>query len=124
QLGGEGIVGEVRDSSIAYANGQTNSDIAIFLTRKGAQVPLRFTGGIGLDKLDLRDAVLSVPPQLLGNKQLAQGFPQGMKIPITGTTEHYKIADLGKILKSNLGGVLGGVLGGNKDNATTGPTGN
>src|SRR5205823_11479001 len=61
QLGNEGIVGEVRDSSLSYADGQTLSDLSIFLTRKGVQVPLRFSGGIGLEKLDLRNAVMSIP---------------------------------------------------------------
>jgi hypothetical protein len=110
QLGSEGIVGEVRDSSVTYANGQTVSDVSIFLTRKGTQVPLRFTGGIGLANLSLRDAVFSIPPELFGNDELVRAFPGGIKLPVTGTTEKYKIASLASIAKQNLPGVLGGVL--------------
>jgi hypothetical protein len=127
QLGGEGIVGEVKDSSIGYANGQTTSDIAILLTRKGVQVPLRFTGGIGMGSFDLRNALLNIPPQLLGSDELVRAFPQGIKLPITGTTEHYQIADVGKIVQQNLGGVIGGIIGGqinkdNKDDKKTSPS--
>ncbi len=119
QLGSDGIVGEVRDSYVSYADAQTLSDFSIYLTQQGVQVPLRFSGGIGMEKLDLRNAELSIPAELIGDKTVARGFPQGIKVPITGTTEKYKIADIGTIIKQNVGGIVGGFLGGDKNQSTT-----
>ena len=62
--------------------------------------------------------MVSIPPQLFGSDDLTRIFPQGMKLPVTGTVEKWKI-DTSAIVKQNAAGILGGLIPGNKKNDST-----
>src|SRR6185312_5389176 len=98
-------------------NGVADSDLTILVARKvedrrGREslqgLPLTLTGGVGLEKLDLRNFVVSIPPQLV-IANLRQYFPEGAKIALKGSATKPE-PDLGGLIEKNAGGVLEGIL--------------
>jgi hypothetical protein len=61
--------------------------------------------------------MVSIPSQLFGSDELTRIFPSGMKLPVTGTVDNWKL-DTSNILKQNASGILGGLLNGNKKDNT------
>ncbi len=118
QLGNQGIVGNVKDSTITYAGGKTNANISIYLDRKGVQVPLRMTGGIDLSSGALINMVTTIPSELFGSKDLLNAAPEGIPISWRGTTSKYSpdlAATVRKVAELEAQGALGNLLGGNKN---------
>jgi hypothetical protein len=121
QLGGKGFNGTIKDAEVDLANGETQSDVAILFQHEAEdkktgkmvmrEVPLRFAGGIGMEKLDLRDFVLEIAPELLPS-QVRRYVPDKLTVPCTGTVDKFNI-DIGKaIMKNAPAGILQGVTGG------------
>jgi hypothetical protein len=116
QMGSQGIVGEIRESDLVYqGRGFTQSQVNIFLTRKGVQLPLRFAGRVALDDLSLHEAAISIPQQLFGSDEVARIFPNGIQLPVTGTIDHFKI-DTSNFVKQNAEGLIGGLINPKKKN--------
>jgi hypothetical protein len=139
-LGSEGIQGGIPDSTITLANGQATTDLTV-LINKAVQdkktgkerlqgQPIKFTGGVGLANLELRDFKVEISPELL-IRDLRKIAPNGATLPLTGLASKPNI-DVQKFIAENavkgfipgadgkgggdnpLGG-LGDLLGGNKD---------
>jgi hypothetical protein len=134
-LGGQGIHGEVQGGKLTLANGEVNNVFALNIIRyvkptangqpdssgtasatptdnSGAQLvpvnlPLKFSGGVSLATGALKDFLVNIPQGLLPAKW-ASLFPNGLAVPVTGTTSHPKL-DIEKAVAQNAGsGLLGG----------------
>jgi hypothetical protein len=126
QLGNQGIVGNIKDSTITYAKGQTFSDISIYLTRKGVQVPLKLTGGIDLTSNSLLNMITTIPSELFGSDEFLKAAPNGIPLGWRGTTLKYTpdLAGTGKkIAEIQAKAALGNLLGGNKKDDSKSPRG-
>lgn len=124
QLSKDGIHGSIPDSTVKLANGQIDSDMTILIGKdvKDRQTgersmqgqPLRFTGAIGLQKLDLRNYKVDIPPGLLP-KEFLKAVPKGLIIPVTGTVNDPNI-DGEKAIEENLKkNLIPGLIGGGDD---------
>jgi hypothetical protein len=87
-LGGS-IRGEVRDASIEIAGGQSKTDLAVTLLRREGEadqkLPLRFSGGIELNSLELRGYQISVPTKLIKWGDLQKFAGESFSVPVKGT---------------------------------------
>jgi hypothetical protein len=123
-LGTGGIRGRVPPSTISIADGQANSDLAIVFNRRvqdkrtgrevDKEMPLKFTGGLGLEKLDLRNFVVSIPPDLV-IKDLRKFAPNGAVIPLRGLATKPEL-DIQEFVADNaVNAITGGATGGETD---------
>ncbi|HEY7088698.1 MAG TPA: hypothetical protein VH518_11455 [Tepidisphaeraceae bacterium] len=137
-LGTRGIEGRIPPSTITVGNGQADSNLTILIDREGRDartgkavmkgMPLEFKGGLGLEKLDLRNFTVSIAPELL-IKQIRQIAPNGAVIALKGSATKPEL-DVENFIKENaiknlipgqgngdnpLGGLLDKALGGGKD---------
>jgi hypothetical protein len=112
QLGGQGIVGEVRDAVVVLNNGFSKSDLPITLERRGAMHTLRFGGTIDLATNQLmNDYVVNVPSALLGSDELSRFLAGGIALPIKGTLSSWQV-DTSRLLEAQAKASLQGLLGG------------
>jgi hypothetical protein len=121
ELSGKGFNGTIKDAEVDLANGVAESDVAILFqhptedkkTGKTVirEVPLRFAGGIGMEKLDLRNFVLEIAPELLP-AQVRRYVPDKLTVPCTGTVDKFRIDIVGAIAKNAPAGILEGITGG------------
>ena len=142
QLGGQGIDGGVEKGSIALANGTATSGFTLNLTQyekvkdqsgqKRTQenaLPIQFNGAVTLASGELHDFYLNIPaglipPSLLGGRDPTKLLPQGVRVPVTGTTEKPNLNLVKAITDTvgnnllnpeNIGDILGGLTGKKKD---------
>ena len=122
------LQGEIRESRVIIERGQTRQDVTIN-TGQGDR-PFRIQGSTSLQTSAL-NLTFTLPPQLLRQlgptgKQAAELLPDGVPIPLGGTTRAPQL-DLSRALTSAVKeGLLPGLLrratGGNKtDNRATNP---
>jgi hypothetical protein len=138
-LGGQGIHGGIQNGQLTLANGEVNNDFALNIVRyqspqvngqatgdgstsatptdaTGAQLvpvnlPMNFSGGVQLATGALKHFDVHIPQGLLPSK-FASNFPNGLGVPITGTSGHPTL-DVQKALIENAGSNLLGGSGGN-----------
>jgi hypothetical protein len=113
----DGIRGKVPPGTIKVQNGVADSDLTILVARRvedrrGRESlqgkPITLTGGVGLEKLDLRNFVVSIAAELV-HPQLKQYAPSGLKVALKGTATK-PVPDMEGIIKENAGGILEGIL--------------
>jgi hypothetical protein len=132
-LGGNGIRGNIKNGTLSLNNGMAQTDFAVLLAQtqqvksKNAgdnprtvetNLPLSFKGGVVLASGALKDFFVNIPSELIndriGGKNIRQALPAGIAVPITGTTDHFKIDIAGAVAKSVGNSILKGG-GGDQD---------
>lgn len=88
-LAGRGLQGNIKDARITLERGIATQDLVFELGR----YPLAFSGKVGLANQRLMPLNITLPPTLLRmiDKNLIKYLPDGIAIPITGTTRNFQI---------------------------------
>ncbi|HEY1629085.1 MAG TPA: hypothetical protein VGF52_04445, partial [Tepidisphaeraceae bacterium] len=133
RLGGQGIHGNIKNGQLNLSKGIALSDFSLLLRQTGQQkttdqngvssnqtvskdLPMRFTGGVVLATSVLKDFQVNIPSELIPNQVGGQDvrtlLPNGLVVPFTGTTDHFKF-DFAKALTKSVGNSF---IGGNGQN--------
>lgn len=88
-LAGRGLQGNIKNARITLENGVASQDMVFELGR----YPLAFSGKVGLANQRLMPLNITLPPGLLRmiDKNLIRYLPEGITIPITGTTRNFQV---------------------------------
>jgi hypothetical protein len=116
-LTGRGLQGNIKDARITLEGGVATQDLVFELGR----YPLAFNGKVGLATQRLMPMNITLPPTLLRmiDKNLIKYLPEGIAIPITGTTRNFQV-QIEQVIPNLLAeagkrALIEG-LGGNRDN--------
>lgn len=88
-LTGRGLQGSIKDARIIFERGIASQDLVFELGRYA----LAFSGKVGLANQRLMPLNITLPPGMLKmiDKNLLKYLPEGISIPITGTTRNFQI---------------------------------
>ncbi|MCC6422368.1 MAG: hypothetical protein IT447_02730 [Phycisphaerales bacterium] len=88
-LAGQGLQGNIKDARITLEGGVATQNLVFELGR----YPLAFNGKVGLANQRFMPMNITLPPTLLRmiDKNLIKYLPEGIAIPITGTTHNFQI---------------------------------
>ncbi|HMB95789.1 MAG TPA: hypothetical protein VKK61_07095, partial [Tepidisphaeraceae bacterium] len=112
-LGGEGIHGNIKNGTLNLSNGLAQTNFALLFAQQvqdqqgktvTKNLPMTFKGGVVLASGALKDFNVTIPTELIpdkiGGKNLRQSLPNGLVVPFTGTTDHFKFDLVGAVTKS------------------------
>jgi hypothetical protein len=107
------LQGAIRDSQVTVAQGQTNQDVIFNVGESDRPFRIRGLTWLETKKIDL---AVTLPPQLLRQlgsigHQAAELFPEGIEIPVRGTSKAIQVPNVIELIATNVQkGLLPGLL--------------